>query len=119
MHNTQIQILPGGDVSAREQEVQGLQEWDLQRPGLSQEQRQSCSSDCWESVIMIIQIMVTNMMIFMMVIMMIMITIMTIFMMIMMISIYLKVEVQHKVQEDKMDREKLMGKKLGSGKWEI
>ena len=30
MQNTQIQILPGGDVSAREQEVQGLQEWNLQ-----------------------------------------------------------------------------------------
>ena len=69
MHNTQIQILPGGDVSACEQEVQGLQERDLQRPGLSQEQRQSCSSDCWESFIMImmfIMIMIMLMM-FMMV----------------------------------------------------
>ena len=63
MHNTQIQILPGGDVSAREQEVQGLQERDLQRPGLSQEQRQSCSSDCWESVIMIIMIFIMIMII--------------------------------------------------------
>ena len=102
---------PGGDVSAREQEVQGLQERDLQRPGLSQEQRQSCSSDCWESFIMIIMIFIMIMIMLMM--------FMMIFLMIMLMSIYLKVEVQHKVQEDKMDREKLMGKKLGSGKWEI
>ena len=112
MQNTQIQILPGGDVSACEQEVQGLQERDLQRPGLSQEQRQSCSSDCWESVIMI-------MMIFIMIMIMLMMFMMVFMMMFMIISIYLKVEVQHKVQEDKMDRQELMGKKLGSGKWEI
>merc|ERR550519_1787786 len=60
-------------MSVHVNKVQGLQERDLQRPRLSQEQCQSCSSDCW-------------------------------------------VEVQHKVQEDKMDREKLMGKKLGSGR---
>ena len=33
------------------------------------------------------------------------------------ISYYVKVEVQHKVQEDKMDREELMGQELGPGEF--